>query len=119
MVNSTPIVICLLMGVFLQSFRALAFGVLPNAGATIASFLGTAVNATSPQRKNRKSMAKSRSRASQAPETANNLACTGFLVLLLTLGVLGSGTTAILSGALIVLNFSPAPGLMIDEPQIF
>ena len=54
-----------------------------------------------------------------APETANNAACTGSFVPLLTLGIPGSGTTAILLGALIALNVSPGPRLMTDEPQIF
>lgn len=38
---------------------------------------------------------------------------------LLTLGIPGSGTTAILLGALIALNVQPGPRLMIDEPDIF
>ena len=38
---------------------------------------------------------------------------------LLTLGIPGSGTTAILLGALIALNVTPGPRLMLDEPQIF
>ena len=44
-----------------------------------------------------------------APETANNAACTGSFVPLLTLGIPGSGTTAILLGALIALNVTPGP----------
>ena len=54
-----------------------------------------------------------------APEAANNAACTGSFVPLLTLGIPGSGTTAILLGALIALNVSPGPRLMVDQPQIF
>jgi putative tricarboxylic transport membrane protein len=54
-----------------------------------------------------------------APETANNAACTGSFVPLLTLGIPGSGTTAILLGALIALNVTPGPRLMVDEPDIF
>ena len=50
---------------------------------------------------------------------ANNAACTGAFVPLLRLGIPGSGTTAILLGALIALNVSPGPRLMTDEPQIF
>ena len=38
---------------------------------------------------------------------------------LLTLGIPGSGTTAILLGALIALNVTPGPRLMVDDPQIF
>jgi putative tricarboxylic transport membrane protein len=54
-----------------------------------------------------------------APETANNAACTGSFVPLLTLGIPGSGTTAILLGALIALNVTPGPRLMTDTPEIF
>ena len=54
-----------------------------------------------------------------APETANNAACTGSFVPLLTLGIPGSGTTAILLGALIALNVTPGPRLMSDSPEIF
>ena len=54
-----------------------------------------------------------------APETANNAACTGSFVPLLTLGIPGSGTTAILLGALIALNVQPGPRLMVDNPSIF
>ena len=54
-----------------------------------------------------------------APESANNAACTGSFVPLLTLGIPGSGTTAILLGALIALNVSPGPRLMQDQPDIF
>ena len=38
---------------------------------------------------------------------------------LLTLGIPGSGTTAILLGALIALNVTPGPRLMVDAPEIF
>ncbi|MEM1346269.1 MAG: tripartite tricarboxylate transporter permease, partial [Pseudomonadota bacterium] len=54
-----------------------------------------------------------------APESANNAACTGSFVPLLTLGIPGSGTTAILLGALIALNVTPGPRLMVDDPEIF
>lgn len=38
---------------------------------------------------------------------------------LLTLGIPGSGTTAILLGALLALNVTPGPRLMVDSPEIF
>ena len=38
---------------------------------------------------------------------------------LLTLGIPGSGTTAILLGALLALSVTPGPRLMIDEPDVF
>ena len=52
-----------------------------------------------------------------APETANNAACTGSFVPLLTLGIPGSGTTAILLGALLALNVTPGPRLMVDTAR--
>ena len=41
-----------------------------------------------------------------APETANNAACSGSFVPLLTLGIPGSGTTAVMLGALLGLAFN-------------
>ena len=54
-----------------------------------------------------------------APETANNAASTGSFVPMLTLGIPGSGTTAILLVALISLGVQPGPGLINDNPDIF
>ena len=54
-----------------------------------------------------------------APETANNAASTGSFVPLLTLGIPGSGTTAILLGALIAMKLQPGPLLMQDRPEVF
>ena len=94
-------------------------GVLPGAGATIASFLGYAVERNIASEEEQKEFGKGSIKGLAAPETANNAACTGSFVPLLTLGIPGSGTTAILLGALIALNVTPGPRLMIDEPQVF
>ena len=51
--------------------------------------------------------------------TPNNAACTGSFVPLLTLGIPGSGTTAVLLGALIAYGIQPGPRLFIDEPGVF
>ena len=102
-----------------QSLQGFFIGVLPGAGATIASFLGYAVERNIASKKEQEQFGKGSVKGLAAPETANNAACTGSFVPLLTLGIPGSGTTAILLGALIALNVSPGPRLMIDEPQIF
>ena len=94
-------------------------GVLPGAGATIASFLGYAVERNLANKEEQEKFGKGSIKGLSAPETANNAACTGSFVPLLTLGIPGSGTTAILLGALIALNVSPGPRLMVDNPQIF
>ena len=102
-----------------QSIQGFFIGVLPGAGATIASFLGYAVERNIAPKKEQELFGKGSIKGLAAPEAANNAACTGSFVPLLTLGIPGSGTTAILLGALIALNVSPGPRLMLDEPQIF
>lgn len=102
-----------------QSIQGFFIGVLPGAGATIASFLGYAVERNIATKAEQDEFGKGSIKGLAAPETANNAACTGSFVPLLTLGIPGSGTTAILLGALIALNVSPGPRLMIDNPQIF
>jgi putative tricarboxylic transport membrane protein len=102
-----------------QSVQGFFIGVLPGAGATIASFLGYAVerNIASPEEQAQFGHGSVKGLA--APESANNAASTGSFVPLLTLGIPGSGTTAILLGALLALNVTPGPRLMVDSPEIF
>ena len=102
-----------------QSVQGFFIGVLPGAGATIASFLGYAVERNIASEEEQKEFGKGSVKGLAAPETANNAACTGSFVPLLTLGIPGSGTTAILLGALIALNVTPGPRLMTDTPEIF
>lgn len=94
-------------------------GVLPGAGATIASFLayGTEQRIAGPEKG--KQFGKGSVRGLSAPETANNAAATGSFVPLLTLGIPGSGTTAIMLGALIGYGIQPGPRLYIDQPAVF
>jgi putative tricarboxylic transport membrane protein len=102
-----------------QSLQGFFIGVLPGAGATIASFLGYAVERNIASAEEQKEFGRGSIKGLAAPEAANNAACTGSFVPLLTLGIPGSGTTAILLGALIALNVDPGPRLMIDRPEIF
>ncbi|MBN8293706.1 tripartite tricarboxylate transporter permease [Rhodobacter sp. NTK016B] len=102
-----------------QSVQGFFIGVLPGAGATIASFLGYAVERNIAKGEEQAEFGHGSVKGLAAPETANNAACTGSFVPLLTLGIPGSGTTAILLGALIALNVTPGPRLMTDTPEIF
>ncbi|MHA7826222.1 MAG: tripartite tricarboxylate transporter permease [Roseovarius sp.] len=102
-----------------QSVQGFFIGVLPGAGATIASFLGYAVERNIAKGAEQAEFGKGSVKGLAAPETANNAACTGSFVPLLTLGIPGSGTTAILLGALLALNVTPGPRLMIDTPDVF
>ena len=102
-----------------QSIQGFLIGVMPGAGATLASFLGYAVERNIAKGADQDAFGKGSIKGLAAPETANNAACTGSFVPLLTLGIPGSGTTAILLGALIALNVNPGPRLMIDNPTVF
>ena len=102
-----------------QSVLGFLIGVLPGAGATMASFLGYAIERNLAPPGEREKFGKGSIRGLAAPETANNAACTGSFVPMLTLGIPGSGTTAILLGALIALSVTPGPRLMEDQPEIF
>ena len=70
-----------------QSVQGFFIGVLPGAGATIASFLGYAVERNIASEEEQKEFGKGSVKGLAAPETANNAACTGSFVPLLTLGM--------------------------------
>jgi putative tricarboxylic transport membrane protein len=53
-----------------------------------------------------------------APEAANNAAAGGAFVPMLTLGIPGSGTTAVMVGALTLYNITPGPMLFTQQPDI-
>ncbi|NLQ16924.1 tripartite tricarboxylate transporter permease [Marinomonas sp. M1K-6] len=83
-------------------------GVLPGAGASLGSF----VSYTLEKRFSDKGeFGKGDPRGVAAPEAGNNGAASGALVPMLTLGVPGSGTTAVLLAMLVSLNISPGPML--------
>lgn len=94
-------------------------GVLPGAGATIASFLAYGLERNLASVKKRLQFGKGSLRGLAAPETANNAACSGSFVPLLTLGIPGSGTTAVMLGALMAYGIQPGPRLFIDNPEVF
>jgi putative tricarboxylic transport membrane protein len=93
-----------------------AAGVLPGAGASLGSFLAyVAERAVS---KDKDSFGKGNIHGVASPEAGNNSAAGGALVPMLTLGVPGSGTTAVLLALLITLNITPGPTLFADRPDV-
>jgi putative tricarboxylic transport membrane protein len=84
-------------------------GVLPGAGATIASFI--CYNEARRFSKNKEMFGKGSLEGIAAPECGNNAVVGGALVPLLTLGIPGSATTSILIGALMLHNIQPGPML--------
>ena len=94
-------------------------GVLPGAGATIASFLAYGMERNFVSDEEKEKFGKGSVHGLAAPETANNAACSGAFVPLLTLGIPGSGTTAVMLGALLGFGIQPGPRLYITNPEIF
>ena len=94
-------------------------GVLPGAGATIASFLSYGMERNFVSDEEKEKFGKGSVHGLAAPETANNAACSGAFVPLLTLGIPGSGTTAVMLGALLGFGIQPGPRLYITNPEIF
>ena len=92
-------------------------GVLPGGGSTIASFLSYGLEKAVSRR--REQFGKGVVEGVAAPEGANNSETGGALVPLLTLGIPGSGTTAILLAALVLWGFKPGPLFIPENPDLF
>jgi putative tricarboxylic transport membrane protein len=100
-----------------SSIIGFIIGVLPGTGASVASAVSYGVEkrvagASADQ------FGKGDMRGLAAPEAANNAAAGGAMVPMLTLGIPGSGTTAILLGALLMFNVTPGPLLFEQRPEI-
>ena len=91
-------------------------GLLPGAGASLGSFL--AYMAEKSMAKDKNKFGKGGVRGIAAPEAGNNAAAGGALVPMLTLGVPGSGTTAVLLALLMTLNITPGPLLFTERPEV-
>jgi len=98
------------------SFLGFFIGILPGAGATLASFFSYIMEKK--VSKHPEKFGKGAIEGVAGPESANNAAAGGAMIPLLTLGIPGSGTTAILMGALIMYNVQPGPLLFAEHPQV-
>jgi putative tricarboxylic transport membrane protein len=92
-------------------------GVLPGAGSTIASFISYGIEKS--VSKHPEKFGTGVPEGVAAPEGANNAETGGALVPMLTLGIPGSGTTAILLAALVLWGFKPGPLMIQENPQLF
>jgi len=92
-------------------------GVLPGGGAIISSFLAYAVEkrwSRHPERFGQGAVA-----GVAGPESANNSAATGSFIPLLTLGVPGNASIAMIFAALLIHGVRPGPLLVTEHPDIF
>jgi len=94
-------------------------GVLPGAGASVAAAVAYSqekrfIEAKDPEAK----FGKGDMRGLVAPEAAATASAIGSFVPMLTLGVPGSGTTAVMMGALTLYNITPGPVLFDTKPEL-
>ena len=90
-------------------------GVLPGAGATISTFLAYA--AEKQLSKTPELFGTGMIEGVAGPEAANNASTGGAMIPLLTLGIPGSGTTAVMLGVLTLFNLQPGPLLFSKNPD--
>jgi putative tricarboxylic transport membrane protein len=91
-------------------------GALPGAGSTVASFISYTLAkrfARNPDR-----FGKGAIEGVAAPEAANNSATAGAFIPLLTLGIPGSASTAIMLGALFLYGLQPGPLFFNENPDV-
>jgi putative tricarboxylic transport membrane protein len=101
----------MVMGSFLGYF----VGILPAAGATPGALMAYGV--AKGMSKDPDSFGKGNPNGVLAPESANNAASTGSMLPMLTLGIPGSPTTAILLGGMVIWGLDPGPMLFVEHKE--
>jgi len=91
-------------------------GAIPGAGANIAGWI--AYDQEKRWSRHPEEFGKGAVEGVAAPESANSSSVGGALVPLLTLGIPGSPTTAVLIGALILHGLQPGPRLFVSNPEV-
>jgi len=90
-------------------------GVLPAAGATVAAFMSYGMEKQLSREPER--FGKGAIEGVAGPEAANNSATAGAMVPLLTLGIPGSASTAVMLGAFMIWGLRPGPLLFQKNPD--
>ena len=98
-------------------FLGLFVGMLPGAGATVASFLSYDVERRVGKRKGR-ILGTGVIEGVSGPQAADNAAANGAFIPTLSLGIPGSSATAILLGGFLLHGIQPGPLLMTNEPKL-
>ncbi len=91
-------------------------GALPGAGGTMAALMS--YNNEKQLSKHPDEFGNGAIEGVAAPEAANNAASVGAMIPMLTLGIPGSGTTAVMMGALLMLGLQPGPLLFTQQATI-
>jgi putative tricarboxylic transport membrane protein len=99
-----------------SSIIGILIGIVPGAGATIASFLSYGVEAQYGRR--RKEMGTGIAEGIVAPQSAATASVGGAMIPLLTMGIPGSGATAIILGAFMLQGVQPGPQVFVSQPEL-
>jgi len=91
-------------------------GALPGAGGTMAALMS--YTNEKQLSKHPEEFGKGAIEGVAAPESANNAASVGAMIPMLTLGIPGSGTTAVMMGALLMLGLRPGPLLFQQQGKV-
>jgi len=102
-------------GMTIGSFLGFFVGILPAAGATPGSLMAYGI--TKMVNKHPEQFGKGHIDGVAAPESANNSASTGAMLPMLTLGIPGSPTTAILLGGMVIWGLQPGPLLFTNQTE--
>lgn len=92
-------------------------GVIPGAGATIASFFAYAIEGRFV--KTPELYGKGMMQGVAAPEAANSSSVGGAMIPMLTLGIPGSNSTAVMLMGLLLMDVVPGPLLISNRPDVF
>ena len=99
-----------------SAFTGYMIGVLPGAGASMAGFVSYAE--AKRVSKHPEKFGNGAIDGLVAAETANNAMCGGALVPMLSLGIPGDGTTAIILGVLMIYGIVPGPDLLVKQMHV-
>jgi putative tricarboxylic transport membrane protein len=105
------------MPIFRGSFIGFFMGVIPGPSNTISSFVSYAMEKR--LSKNPERFGKGAIEGVAGPESANNSACAGNFIPVLTLGIPTSAVMAVIVGAFIIHGVTPGPLLIKNNPDIF
>jgi len=102
-------------GTTIGSLLGFFVGILPAAGATPGSLMSYGVakmTSRTPEEYGKGSID-----GIAAPESANNSASTGAMLPMMTLGIPGSPTTAVLLAGMVIWGLQPGPALFAEQPD--
>ncbi len=102
-------------GTLIGSLLGFFVGILPAAGATPGSLMAYGV--AKMVSKDKSKFGKGEPDGIAAPESANNSASTGAMLPMMTLGIPGSPTTAVLLAGMVIWGLTPGPRLFTDQPD--